>query len=384
MLNSLSIRLKLSWLLLILLCSGQAQVETSISGYILELPAYQRVEGQFWGINNQLITNLTRVRIRPEIYIGEATLISMAYEIATLYQNNAFQFAEPPRKTNRQFFTLRWTPISREHLTATHFIDRFYLQHEWSFGRIIIGRQRVSWGTGRIWNPTDLFNPINPAAFDKIEKDGADLITAQWYLGNFSDLTWVINPHKTMETTNTAFRLRTNYHQYDVSMLIGRFDRQWLIGADFAGNLWNAGVRGEGVLAFKNKGVASEFTQWVLGIDYQFTPEIYALVEYQFNGKGTHNKLRYDLPALLRGELINLNRQYLFCQLMWQPYALIHTGIGYNAGLGDGSGFFLTTASFSVTENSEIGLGIFWTYGSQFSEYWFYADAFYLQGQWYF
>ena len=372
------------WILVGSCFSARAQMETEISGYVIDFPIYQRLEGQFRGAEDNLYLNLTRIRVRPTLKWGEFTRLSIAYEIAPLYQSSSFSPVEIPDKTSRQIVSLRWQPVRKEHLTVTHFIDRFYFQHEFEFGKLVVGRQRVAWGTGRIWNPTDLFNPINPASFEKIEKDGADLITFQGYLGNFSDVTLVINPRRTLRKTNSGMRLRTNFSGYDFSLIAGYFDEQVILGGDFAGNLWKAGIRGEGILSFRKNGFGKNFTNYILGIDYQFTAEIYALIEYQHNGQGSRNKQAYDIGALFRGDIINLNQEYLYAQVFWKPYALINTGLGYNANLVDGSGFVLLTASFSVTENMEIGIGALITSGSVLSEYWYYADAYFLKGEFYF
>lgn len=363
---------------------GTAQVTTGFSGYIVDLPTYQRVAGSFWGIGNNLYTNLTRLRLRPVIRFGEFSRVSVAYEVDALYQNAPFTFGEVPDKTTRQTFSLRWQPVTEAHLTVVHFIDRLYFQREFEFGKIVLGRQRVAWGTGRVWNPTDLFNPINPASFEKIEKDGADLATVQFYLGNFSDLTVVVNPQSRLRKTNGGIRLRSNYRRYDVSLIGGYFDEQILFGGDFAGNLWSAGVRGEGIMVFNRTSLHKNYSRYILGIDYQFTGEIYGLLEYQHNGQGSRQKFEYDLQALFRGEIINLNQEYLFAQLTWQPYALLNTGVGYNANLVDGSGFFLLTATFSALEDLDVGVGALLTYGDPFSEYWYYADAIFLKGEFYF
>jgi hypothetical protein len=94
------------------------------------------------------------------------------------------------------------------------------------------------------------------------------------FLGEFTDLQLVINPQKNGHG-NAGYRLRTNFAEYDLSTIGGVFDDRWVFGGDFAGNLFDAGVRGELIDSAKQKNVSSNFTTLILGADYQFTAELY-------------------------------------------------------------------------------------------------------------
>lgn len=363
---------------------SSAQSDTDFSGYGVVLPVYQNANQSLVGTENDLLLDLTRLRLRPTLYVGSNGRLSLEYEINSLYQNGPALLIRTEDKTNRQAFDWRWRPIEEEHFIVTHFIDRLYYRQDFHFGNIEIGRQRVAWGTGRIWNPTDLFNPINPASFEKIEKDGADLITTQIYLGIFTDLTLVYNPRGSLRKNNAAFRFRSNYREYDVAVIGGYFDRRAVIGGDFAGNLFTAGFRGEGIVSANKDDLSDNFVKFILGLDYQFTPELYALVEYQHNGEGASNKRNYDLPRLLRGEIINLAQNYLFLQTNIQLHPLLNSTIAYNGNLDDRSGFILAMATYSLRSNLDLSLGGQVFYGNRFDEYWYYPNSFFLQGQFYF
>jgi hypothetical protein len=249
---------------------------------------------------------------------------------------------------------------------------------------ITIGRQRISWGTGRIWNPTDLFNPINPASYDKIEKDGADAVSARYYLGNFTDLEVVYNAVDEFNESNYGARFRTNFKDYDFSIVGGYFDQRVVVGADFAGNLLEAGFRGEGIISADNDDLASNFAKCILGLDYQITPELYGLAEYHFNGEGKTNRLDYELTRLISGEILNLKRNYLFLQTTYQIHPLLSSASSLNLNLNDGSGFFNGSLSYSLAENWYLNLGTLLPFGDIFDEYWYYPTSVYLKGEFYF
>ncbi len=364
-----------------------AQVEFDFSGYVVNLPIYQKTNSTisaFINLDESIYLDLTRLRLRPTAYPSANTTIVLEYEINPLYQSSSILFAASSDRTNRQNYDLRWTPVSEKNFTLSHFVDRFYLRHALRKADITIGRQRISWGTGRIWNPTDLFNPINPANFDKIEKDGADAVSARYYLGNFTDLEIVYNAVDEFNESNYGARFRTNFKDYDFSIMGGYFDRRVGVGLDFAGNLFEAGFRGEGIISADKDDLNSNFVKYILGLDYQFTPELYGLIEYHFNGEGKTNKLNYELNRLISGEILNLNQNYIFLQTTYQIHPLLNSASSLNLNLNDGSGFFSGSLTYSLSEDWYLNLGALLPYGDIFEEYWFYPTSVYLKGEFYF
>lgn len=373
--------------LLLMVClfgsSLYGQNELAFSGYSATLPVYQNVDGGFEGESDGLWLTLNRTRFRPTLYLGDNTLLALEYEIDALLVSGPLLFNPDIEQTNRQFFNLRWNYAASDNVLFSHFLDRFYLRHELSFGEITIGRQRVAWGTGRVWNPTDLFSPINPATFDKIEKDGADLLTVKFFLGNFTDLSLVYNPRPRGEAHNAGLRFRSNWQTYDFSLIAGRFDQRTIFGGDFAGNVLLAGLRGEAIYAYDNAR-DDRFFKGVLGLDYQFTSKLYALLEYQHNGQGSRQMRDYDISALLSGSIINLGKNYVIGQTVYQIHPLISGSIGYSRNLDDESGFVNLSLQYAMKDYLDFNLGGQLFNGQALSEYGFYPDAIYLRGTVYF
>lgn len=366
------------------LIPAAGQTEWAFSGYWVNLPIYQTANDLTIFRSEAAFLDLNRLRLRPTLYVGESGRLALEYEATLLYQSAGLFFSPTTVQTGRQVVDARWTPVNEAHWQITHFIDRLYWRQDFAFGNVVIGRQRVAWGTGRIWNPTDLFNPINPAAFDKIEKDGADLLTTQIYLGNFTDITLVVNPRERLRDTNAGFRFRSNYRTYDLALVGGYFDRRVVIGGDFAGNLLNAGFRGEAIGSLDPDAPADFFSKFILGLDYQFTARLYALLEYQHNGQGRRDQRRYDLPALIEGRIINLAQNYLFGQAQVQLHALVNGGLGWNGNLDDGSGFFSLNLSYAYRSSIDVQMGGLIFYGDMLDEYWYYTPTAFLRGTIYF
>jgi hypothetical protein len=291
---------------------------------------------------------------------------------------------ESGEKTNRQIFDLTWNIVNSNHYILNHFIDRLYFRQDFTWGNIVLGRQRISWGTGRIWNPTDLFNPINPANFSKIEKDGADAISCKYNIGQFTDLNVVFNPQEVIGNSNYGFRFRTNFFEYDASIVGGSFDNSYIIGMDFAGNFFDAGVRGEGIFSVNENNSNDTFIKYILGADYQFNPELYGMIEYHYNGEGKTDKFDYELERLINGEILNLSQNYLYVMINYQITPLLTGTLMNLSNLNDYSGFSGIFGTYSITANFYLGMGFQLSYGENFTEYWYYPNSVYLQIEYYF
>lgn len=354
-------------------------VQVIFSGYALHLPVYQHVDPNilprvFPG--GDAFLDLSRIRLRPALFVGDNTSVMMEYELTAFYDSRDYSFASPGGTPGRQLTGLRWEITADNHLRVTHFFDRLYVRHDFTSSSVVIGRQRISWGTGRVWNPTDLFNPINPASFDKIEKDGADAISFKHYFGNFTDLELVWNPEDEFLGWNGGGRFRTNFMEYDVSVMGGRFDGRGVVGADFAGNLFTTGIRGE-VLYAEETSAGPAGIILVAGIDYQFTTELYCLAEYLHNGLGASHPDGYNLITLFSGDILQLGRNYLTINSSCLVHPLITGTVGVTLNLEDESGFVLPQISWSARQNLELGLGGLIVFGEGGSEYRYYPTSLY-------
>lgn len=380
---------RLAALSLIFASPAMTQVEFEFSGYAANLPVYDRIAptlGTLFGTDSDLFLDITRIRLRPTLVLWDGGRIALEHEVDILYQSMSlpgFQVLETGTMP-RQVVDLRWDPILEGHSTLTHFVDRLYFRHNTLTSSLVIGRQRIAWGTGRIWNPTDLFNPINPASFDKIEKDGADAASFTYYFGNFTSLEAVYNPENRFKQWNAALRFHTNIATYDISAMGGYFDRRVVAGGDFAGNVFDAGVRGEGIVSINKDSTADSFVRFILGADYQLTSRLYGLIEYQYNSEGAKDRFRYELVRLFRGEILNVARHYLFVLATYQLHPLVNASLSWNANIQDGSGFVSPALNYSVSANADLSLGGLAAYGNEFSEYWYYPSSVYLKGTLYF
>ncbi len=364
-----------------------AQINYSFTGYVVDLPVYSIMNkdlANLFSVSPNQFMNLTRLRLRPEIHLWDNGRINLEYEADALFSKQTSFLFFDQTNNSRQIINMRWNILNRDNIDVYHYIDRLYFRQGFNWGNIILGRQRIAWGVGRVWSPTDLFNPINPANFGKIEKDGVDAASLTYSFGSFTDLNIVYNPQEKISTSNVGFRFRTNFAGYDYALVGGYFDKRIIAGGDFAGSIFDAGLRGEGIISMDKNNLNNNFVRFVFGMDNQFTSKLYVLIEYQFNGEGSTNKYNYNLLGLYNGSIINLSQNYIVVSGSYQITPLFTLTLAENANLNDDSGYLLLSGNYSVSDNGTLTLGIFQTYGNFLSEYWYYPKAYYLQGQYFF
>ncbi len=232
---------------------------------------------------------------------------------------------------------------------------------------VTIGRQRVAWGTGFVWNPTDLLNPFNPAAIELEEKQGVDAVYGTLPLGMLSKIEAAFAPGRKRLKSSAALRVSSNFGSYDVAFMAGDFRDDKVIGGDFAGYIGGAGFRGEFAYTWKDAG--ANFLRALLNADYNFPGDIYGFVELYFNGQGASNKKNYDLTELFSGDVFNLGKNYAAVSVNKSVTPLFRTSFYSIFNLNDGSTLLGPSFSYSLATNVEIVLSAYLTTGANDSEY---------------
>ncbi|MCX7735295.1 MAG: hypothetical protein N2319_01160 [Candidatus Kapabacteria bacterium] len=377
------------FLLFFLTLPSKAEIDFNFNGYLYNMSIYQKLNDSYKELGfeiekDNLLLNLSRLRIRPVLHFWDGGRLELHHETNLLFSDFSSPLLINPDKTNRQAVKLNWKLISNKSLILTHFIDRLYFKQSFENATLIIGRQNIAWGSGRIWQPTDLFNPINPANFSKFEKDGADAVSFKYSFGSFTDLELVCNLREKFSDYNFAGRFRTNFSEYDLAIMSGRFDKRIVLGGDFAGNFFGAGIRGEALFSSDESDISSNFVRFIFGLDYQFTSKLYCLIEYQFNGAGTTDKEKYDFERLFKCEIQNLNKNYVMASANYLIHPLVSLNLSLLSNLNDNSGYASLLSAYSIFENMNLRFGGIYFYGKEKTEYWYFSPSTYLLVEYYF
>lgn len=183
-----------------------------------------------------------------------------------------------------------------DHRRWRHLLYRAFLHYEGERLQVTVGRQRIPWGVGRLWNPIDRFNAIPPLAVEGDQSPGIDAVDLRWFLDGFDQFELVYAPGTRHEEARYAARYQAVVRDVDVGAMVGIFEQAPTAGVDFAGNLGDAAWRMEAVFADPEQEVwllgdagpreRDPFWQIVLSLDTNFdvADGLYVLIEHLYDG----------------------------------------------------------------------------------------------------
>lgn len=184
---------------------------------------------------------------------------------------------------------LSWNVVESGNFIFNTMIDRFLLNYIKGNWDIALGRQRINWGINLVWNPNDIFNTYNFLDFDYEERPGSDALRVQYYIGDFSKIEFAAKKGNTSDDVIIAAMYKFNTQSYDVQLLTGIYQKDWVIGAGWAGNLNNAGFKGEVscFIPYKAYSESATILSASASIDYAFKKGFYlnGSVLYTSNAK---------------------------------------------------------------------------------------------------
>jgi hypothetical protein len=175
--------------------------------------------------------------------------------------------------------------INEKSFVAHSVIDRLLLQYADQKWDIKIGRQRINWGINNIWNPNDIFNAYNFLDFDYEERSGNDAIRIQHNLKNNSVLELAYKPGKNKDEHTAAFLYKINKWKYDFQLLGGMYQTDYVFGGGWAGNIKEAGFKGELSYFFPKKNAldASKTFSFSIMADQTFKNDWYVSLASLYN-----------------------------------------------------------------------------------------------------
>jgi len=302
-----------------------------ISGQLTSL-AIQSTDSR----EQQGLTDFSRLRLKLEDQYG-ALSWQISYDNELLWgagvRDPAFplQAAQPEPTYMDASSTVRQSPS----LYWRHTLYRGWLQYDAGAFKATLGRQRIAWGSGRIWNPTDRFNPVQPTALEPEQKLGVDALDVQWRYSGTGSFEGVAAPGRGASSTSkkSALRWQDTFGEFDVALMAARIGSERVAGLDITGNVGDASARLEWMQS--NGGVSESgvqmgnYGQLAAGMDYTlhsswFPEGLYLAAEYFYNGAssvvGTPSQDRlqsvsgqligllsgYDLTPLWRVDLLSI------------------------------------------------------------------------------
>jgi hypothetical protein len=185
---------------------------------------------------------------------------------------------------------------SSEHVLWTQSLYRGYAQAEGKGALVRVGRQKIAWGVGNLWNPIDRFAPIPPLAIQGDQYQGIDAVLARWGWSGFDFVEAVAAPGRSVSDSRYAAHAHVVLYDTDISLMGGYYREAPTVGFDFARNLGDAAVYLEAVWAKPEQSVwrigdpgpapPDDFWQVVFGVHNMFDvgTGLYVLIEHLYNG----------------------------------------------------------------------------------------------------
>lgn len=319
-------------------------------------------------------SDLNRFRLeldaRLNSTVSATAIIDNEFLLGSLIETAEFQAAKELETNNR--WDLDNLVVDNDDLVWRANAYRAYATFDFDSAKVIAGRQRIAWGTGRIWNPTDLFNPISPLQVERNLREGIDGLSAEYFLGPLSSVNLVYALGETSDQNSLALRAGTNIGGYDVGVMGGSFREDNVVGVDFGGSIGAVGLRGEAT--YTNPDTGSAFTRLVLSVDYSWPNTLYVLVEYLYNGGNFADSGLSDAELEARerffnGEIVTQNKNFVATGVGYELTPLLRLDGVSIYDIDDGSLFVSPTLSWNLRSNLDWLVGGQFFGGSDDSEY---------------
>lgn len=260
---------------------------------------------------------------------------------------------------NNDYFDLSLVLVDRSSYVVHTMLDRLYLEYINEDWEIRLGRQRVNWGISTVWNPNDIFNAFNFTDFDYEERPGSDVLRVKRYTGFASSIEFVTKVFDTWDKAVIAGMWKFHKGTYDIQLLGGLVNRDLALGGGWAGNIGDAGFKGEFTYFramenwFEGYEDADNSFALTLGADYSFSNSLYLNVGYLYNSNG---EMDVSSSQLFNFQLSAKNlypyRHSIFSQLTYPFTPLLNGGLALIYSPVEVQALFLNpTLTYSIAQN---------------------------------
>ncbi|MEA2111464.1 MAG: hypothetical protein U9P71_05395 [Campylobacterota bacterium] len=203
-------------------------------------------------------------------YLGDEYVNSPSFKYVELFK------ADTPFKTQTSFHSYNNAIVYAK-------LYRLYGGYEDEYNRVVIGLQNISMGVGRIWTPTNLFNPRNSYALEPDETFGVAALAYTRHIDDMSSLT-VVASQKADNSFKYAGRYTASLNISDIAINLIHSNETDMAGFEIEGNLADTGVevRTEGAYIKTDE---FHFFQAIVGADYGFVNGVNVIFEALYSSK---------------------------------------------------------------------------------------------------
>lgn len=340
--------------------NGQASSKWDFKGYLKDMSSFNYFGDSLWYEN--LIHNRLklvwypsqeftfRLEVRNRMFVGDFVKNIPAYGKII--------------DSSDDFFTLSGNLVDNGSVIINTAVDRAFVTWNKDNWEIKAGRQRINWGVNLAWNPNDWFNAYSFFDFDYEERPGSDAIRVSYYTGVASSVEIAAKLADNVDKFVGAVMWRTNKWNYDIQWLGGLAQGDLSLGSGWAGNIGNAGFKGELSLFIPvidtptNAGYSSLFLG-AISMDYSFKNSLSLNGSLMYNSNGQLNPtFGFFLLNQTSGDFTVRNlspyKWSAFVQSTYQITPLLYSGLAVMTFPGGNTLFLNPFITISAAQNLDV------------------------------
>jgi hypothetical protein len=305
-------------------------------------------------------------------YLGSQYVDSLSFSYLELLN------ADVPFKTQSDFH-------SYDGGSAYVKLYRMYGGYEDDENRVVLGLQNISMGVGRLWNPTDIFNPRNTYSLEPDEVFGVFAASYTRHINEVSDITAVIS-QKEDHSFKYALRYKAFLNFTDLGLSVIKSNETLMIGVELEANLGDTGIEVRSEAAYiendlKKTAVLTKeerFYQAIIGADYGFQNGLSLTLEARYSSQTFDYEqilLNYDSEILPN---LAYSKFYLGSTLSYDFTLFLSGSLLYIESFNThNSRFIAPSITYTLNDYNSFMIGAMIDQGSDESEFGPFSNTYY-------
>jgi hypothetical protein len=384
----------ITFLIFITTCSFPQSDPFEIGGYAKYL--FSTIK--YPNIDDRLDDHLIHLRLNTKWYATDNLTAALELKLRAFYGESVekIPFYKELIQTPHDFVDLD-AFLWESKMSLGYFeVDRIWIDYTKGDLETTLGRQRIAWGTCLVWNPTDLFNPLNILDFDYEELPATDAIRIQYYTGPVTKIDLAYKPANDPNNQVLAGLWRLNKWNYDFNLIAGMRFKRWLAGFSWAGDVLEAGFRGEilvsqapnepdtnSIYQSINQSSLSSSKNAIISLalsgDYTFPNTFYIHTEILFNNIGKASQTLLFQQEANKIGLLSAARWEIYQEFSYDITPLLRGSLFGLCNPDDRSYVIVPSISYSIVTNLDLFLISMFFEGDPLTEYGAYGTSFYVR-----
>ena len=329
--------------------------------------------------------NYNRLRVKDTLSSGNYYITA----IADVVNYVGSEFIESPNFTYIELlkpdipFETRTNFQSYDKGVAYAKLHRLYAGYQEGKHSTTVGIQKITMGVGRIWTPTDLYNPKNSFALEPDEVFGVLALSYAYAPSDLSSMRVVVSIKE-----DKSYKYALSYKAFldfaDFALNFIYSDTIEVYGYEAEGNLFDTGVewRSEGGY-YVSKSLDSEFYQAIVGFDYGFQNGLTWTVEGYYSSEVfSYEEILANIKDDIVSNLVQ-SHFYLGSSLSYSFDLAWSGSLMYIESFADErSRFVVPSLTYTLNDNHIVSLSAMLNDGSQQSEFGAFGSSYFLSWKW--